>query len=152
MRHSSHAGSGGGVTQALSVKTSSLLYQLQTKIVMKLSGQVLKVKTGALRSSVNVEGSTEAGGIISGGVGIPARPTRPYALAHELGHSAPYQITAVRARALAFQMSTKATARTIFAQHVVQPPIPPRPFVHPVLEENRSEIIQQCADEIARVL
>jgi hypothetical protein len=114
MWHSSHAGSRGGVTQALSVKTSALLYQLQTEIVLKLSDQVLKVKTGALRSFVNVKGPTEAGGIISGGVGIPAGQTRPYALAHELGHSTPYQITPVRARPLAFQMSTKATARTIF--------------------------------------
>ncbi len=113
-------GLGSELTQALHVITAALLFQLQTKIVMKLSGRVLRVKTGALRSSVAVQPAppTEASGIIRGSVGIPHGPTYPYAAAHELGHSAPYQITALRAKALAFQLSTKQKALTIFAHHV----------------------------------
>src|ERR1700733_4126892 len=106
---------GSQLSQALSVKTNALLFQLQTKIVMKLSGQALRVKTGALRSSVAVQNATEAGGIIRGSVGIPqGGTTYTYGRAHELGVSAPYEIVATRARALAFQMSTKNKMKTIF--------------------------------------
>jgi len=135
---------GSQLTEALTVKTNALLVQLQTKIVTKLSGQVLKVKTGALRSSVAVQNATEAGGIISGSVGIPqGGTTYTYGRAHELGFSSPYQITAVRAKALAFQLSTKAKARTVFAQHVTHPPIPPTPFVSSTFEENGEWVMDE---------
>jgi hypothetical protein len=140
------------LTQALTVKTHALLFQLQTKIVMKLSGQVLKVKTGALRSSVNVEGPTEAGGVISGSVGVPHGPTYTYGRSHELGFSAPYQITAVRAKALAFQMSTKQKALTIFARHVTHPPIPATPFVSSTFDENGEWVMGELRKTVAEVL
>jgi len=143
---------GSQLTQALSVKTNALLFQLQTKIVMKLSGQVLKVKTGALRSSINVEGPTEQGGTIRGSVGVPHGPTYTYGRAHELGVSAPYEIVATRARALAFQMSTKNKMKTIFAKRVLHPAIPSTPFISSVLEENGEWVMQELAKTVREVL
>jgi hypothetical protein len=143
---------GSQLTQALSVKTNALLFQLQAKIVMKLSGQVLKVKTGALRSSINVEGPTEQGGTIRGSVGVPHGPTYTYGRAHELGVSTPYQITAVRAKALAFQLSTKAKARTIFRHHVTHPPVPATPFVSSTFEENSEWVMDELRKTVAEVL
>jgi hypothetical protein len=145
-------GLGSQLTQALSVKTNALLYQLQTKIVMKLSGQVLKVKTGALRSSVNVEGPTEAGGIIRGSVVMRHGPTYVYGRAHELGVSAPYEIVATRAKALAFQLSTKNNMKTIFAQHVTHPAVPPTPFVSSTFEENDEWVMDELRRTAAEVL
>jgi hypothetical protein len=145
-------GLGSQLTQALNVKTRALLFQLQTKIVMKLSGQVLKVKTGALRSSVNVDGPTEDGEVISGSVGIPHGPTYGYGAAHELGHSAPYQITAVRAKALAFQLSTKNKMKTLFAHHVKHPRIPPTPFVASVFDENGEMVMDELRKTVNEVL
>jgi hypothetical protein len=143
---------GSELTQALSVKTHGLLFQLQTKIVLKLSVQVLKVKTGALRSSVNGQGPTETAGLISGSVGIPHGPTYKYGVAHELGHSAPYRITAVRAKALAFQLSTKANMKKIFAHSVQHPPIPPTPFVSSVFEENDEWVMDELRKTVAEGL
>jgi hypothetical protein len=144
---------GSELTKQLTVKTNALLVQLQTKIVMKLSGQVLKVKTGALRSSVAVQNATEAGGIIRGSVGVPqGGTTYTYGRAHELGVSAPYQITAVKARALAFQMSTKNKMETIFAQHVTHPPIPPTPFVSSTFEENGEWVMDELRKTVNEVL
>lgn len=146
-------GLGSQLTEALSVKTNALLVQFQTKIVMKLSGQVLKVKTGALRSSVAVQNATGAGGIIRGSVGIPqGGSTYTYGRTHELGFSAPYQITAVKARALAFQMGTKNKMKTIFAQHITHPPVPPTPFVSSVFEENGEWVMDELRKTVAEVL
>jgi hypothetical protein len=145
-------GLGSELTKQLTVKTHALLVQLQTKVVMKLSGQVLKVKTGALRSSVNVEGPIEAGGIISGSVGIPHGPTYTYGRAHELGVSAPYEIVATRAKALAWQMSVKGKMKTIFSQYVTHPAVPPTPFVSPTFEENDEWVMDELRKTVAEVL
>jgi hypothetical protein len=133
---------------ALTVKTSAILFQLQAKIQAKLSGEVLKVKTGALRSSVSVSGPVVEGGTIRGSVGIPEGPTSGYARIHTLGHSGAYEIIATKRRALAFMLDGKKT----FAKRVSHPSIPATPFVHPALEESREEIIRQMAETVADVL
>jgi hypothetical protein len=133
---------------ALTVKTSAILFQLQAKIQAKLSGEVLKPQTGALRSSVTVEGPTVEGGIIRGSVGVAEGPTSGYARIHTLGHSSVYEIMAVKRKALAFMLDGKKT----FVKRVSHPSIPATPFVHPALEESREEIIRQMAETVADVL
>jgi hypothetical protein len=137
------------IIAALTVKTSAILYQLQAKIAAKLSGEVLKPRTGALRATVNVEGPTVEGGIIRGSVGIPEGPTHGYAMVHTLGTGGrAYEVMAVKRRALAFMLDGKKS----FARRVSHPPIPATPFVHPALEERREEIIRQYAETVAAVL
>jgi hypothetical protein len=138
----------GQIIEVLTVKTSAILFQLQAKIQAKLSGEILKPQTGALRSSVTVEGPTVDGAVIRGSVGVAEGPTSGYARIHTLGHSGVYEIIATKRRALAFMLDGKKT----FAKRVSHPAIPAKPFVHPALEENRSEIIQELAQAVASVL
>jgi hypothetical protein len=135
---------------ALSVKVNALLFQLQTKIIMKI-GQSLKRRTGALVNSVKVlEQATPEK--ISGSVGIPHGQTYPYAAAHELGHEGAYRITATRAKALAFQLSVKANAEKVFARYVTHPPIPALGFVSSTREENREDILRELQETVNEVL
>lgn len=133
---------------ALTVKTSAILFQLQAKIQAKLSGEILNVKTGALRASVNVQGPSVEGSVIRGSVGIPEGPTSGYARIHTLGHSGAYEIMSVKAKALAFMLDGKKT----FAKRVWHPEIPARPLVHPTLDENREQVIQELGQAVADVL
>lgn len=135
---------------ALTVKTSAILFQLQSKIVAKLSGEVLKVKTGALRSSVTVQGPVVEGGVIRGSVGIPEGPTHGYAMIQTLGTGGrAWEIINVKRKALAW---AGADGKMAFARRVMHPPLPPRPFVRPALEESREEIIRELAQIVADVL
>jgi len=134
---------------ALTVKTSAIPFQLQAKIQEKLSGEILKPQTGALRASVNVEGPAVEAGIIRGSVGIAqGGPTSGYTRIHTLGHSGAYEIIATKRKALAFMLDGKKT----FAKRVSHPAIPARPFVHPTLDENREQIIQELGQAVADVV
>jgi hypothetical protein len=137
--------------EVLYTKVQAITYQLQNKVVAKLSGDVLKVKTGTLRESVTAN-TTDAGGVITGTVEAGKGASHPYAMAHTLGHAGAYQITATRSRALAFQLSVKQGAEKVFARYVKHPPIPPTPVVHPTLEESRDEIITALGQVVADVL
>lgn len=138
------------IIDALTVKTSAILFQLQVKIQAKLSGEVLKVKTGALRSSVSVSGPVVEGGIIRGSVGIPEGPTHGYAMIHTLGTGGrAYEVMSVKAKVLAW---ASTEGKMAFARRVMHPAIPAKPFVHPALEESREEIIRQMAETVAQVL
>jgi hypothetical protein len=138
------------IIAALTVKTSAILFQLQGKIVAKLSGEVLKVKTGALRSSVTVQGPVVEGGIIRGSVGIPEGPTHGYAMIHTLGTGGrAYEVMSVKAKALAW---ATGEGKMAFARRVMHPTIPAKPFVHPALEESREEIIRELGQAVADVL
>lgn len=136
---------------ALSVRINALLYQLSAKIVAKIGQVGLKRRTGALVNSVTVtEQATPEK--LSGSVGIPHGPTYPYAAAHELGHAGAYRITATRAQALAFQLSTKANAKKIFAKYVTHPPIPALHFVSSTAEESRDWVLEELQKTVAEVL
>jgi hypothetical protein len=142
---------GSQLRAALSVKVNALLYQLQTKIIMKIGQVGLKRRTGHLVGSVTVmEQATPEK--LSGSVGIPHGPTYPYAAAHELGHSAPYEIVATRAKALAWQMSVKGKMQTMFARSVVHPAIPARGFVSSTREEARDWVVEELQKTVQEVL
>jgi phage gpG-like protein len=134
--------------EVLFAKVSALTYQLQTKVIGKLSGQVLKVETGTLRSSVTANTSTD-GTVITGTVEAGKGPSHSYAMIHTMGHEGAYKIMASKSRVLAWQTSVKEKA---FAYFVTHPPIPAKPFMADTLNESREQIRNELAQAVADVL
>ena len=137
--------------EVLSVKVQALTYVLQGKVVAKLSGEVLKRRTSTLAGSVTAVTRTDARTIL-GTVEAGEGASHVYAMAHAVGVSRPYEIVATRAKALAFQMSVKEKAITVFAKRVTHPPIPATNFMWNTLDENRDEIITELGRTVADVL
>lgn len=132
----------------LSVKLAAITQMLASKIVSdKLSGQVLHRRTGVLSGSVHATPVSDDGTVIRGSVEAAGGPAA-YGKVHEFGTSGRgWEIRNVKAQALAFQLSTK-----VFAKRVFHPALPARPFMSTTLEENRQQIIDELAAEVARVL
>src|ERR1700758_1241668 len=98
----------------VTTKLRGLMFMLASKIqAEKLSGQVLKVRTGILRGSVRTLPVTVAENTISSGVASSSGPAF-YGKIHEVGGSRAYQIFAVKARALQFMQGSK----TVYAQNI----------------------------------
>jgi phage gpG-like protein len=99
---------------------------LQKKIQdEKLSGQVLKVRTGSLRSSINTE-VTNTATRIEASVGANVK----YAAVHEYGVDHPWTIWA-KGRALRFELG----GRVLFRKSVRHPPLPERSFLRSALAD-----------------
>jgi phage gpG-like protein len=109
----------------------------------KLSGQVLKVRTGTLRRSIGHDVFDDGAGIV-GAVSTPIK----YAPPHEFGATIPARIVeAKRAGALRFQIGGKF----VFAKRVNIPSfkLPERSFMRSALADMDAEIrtdLQQAAD------
>lgn len=136
--------------EVLYTKVQALTFMLQTKVIGKLSNDVLHVRTGVLRGSVNANTTTD-GSKITGNVSSSGGPAW-YGRLHEFGVPHAWEIVATKSRALRFQMGVKANARAAFARSVVHPPLPQRSFMRSTLEENREEITQALARAVADVL
>lgn len=137
--------------EVLFTRVQKLAYMLQGKVVAKLSGEVLKRRTGILAGSVTATTTTD-GSTILGTVEAGKGASHSYAMIHTLGHEGAYKIMAMNKRALMWQMSVKAGAEKVFVRSVTHPTIPATPFVWPTLDENRAEIIQEIARTVADVL
>ena len=136
------------VVQMLSVALNKLLFQLETKIRVKLSGEVLKVRTGVLRSSVHaipaeLKGPTSIVGIVESSSGPSF-----YGKIHEHGGVRPYEIFAVNQRALSFLKD----GRRVFAQSVQHPPLAARPFMSTALAEEETRIREELNAAIQKVI
>lgn len=127
------------VRQTLSVVMKRIWLDLQASVVRtKLSGQVLKRRTGVLASSISVGGpqtasefqetSTEITGIVGTRV--------HYAAVHEYGGQKDYVIEPSSAKALRFQMG----GRTVFAKRVHHKALPERSFLRSTLNDKSSQI------------
>lgn len=126
------------LTEILSVKLRALMFLLAGKIqAEKLTGQVLKVRTGILRGSVHADPVRTEGPIIIGTVGA-ANPPATYGALHETGVPHSWAIHATRARALSFLVASQAKA--IARVTVRHPALPARPFMEPSLAENAETI------------
>ena len=136
--------------QVLFTRVQMLTLMLSSKVVAKLSNQVLHVRTGVLRGSVNANTTDEAARI-TGTVQSSAGPAF-YGRFHEFGVPHAWQIVASRSKALAFQLSVKQNAQKVFAKSVVHPPLPERSFMRSSLDESREEIIRQVAESVVQVL
>ena len=121
-----------------------LAQQLQRKIqTEKLSGQVLGVRTGALRAGIDYD-VDDSGAAMTVTVGS----TAPYARFQEYGTSSSYQILPRTARALAFPWK----GETRFFKKVTHPPLPERSFLRSALADFGPEIAAGTADAIDAAL
>src|ERR1700689_2802677 len=100
--------------EVLYARTQALTYMLQTKVIGKLSNDVLHVRTGVLRGSVNANTTTD-GTTITGTVQSSGGPAW-YGKVHEMGVPHAWEIVATKSRALRFQMGVKANAQAVFAK------------------------------------
>jgi hypothetical protein len=133
------------IVNAIEGRLNAVLYQLAAYIVReKLSGQMLKRRTGILAGSVRVEAAKIIGTQIIGKVHA-GEGTAFYGAILEEG-SAAHQIFAVKARALKFVTNGKE----VFAKSVMHPGTMAAPFMRSSLQENEANIrtqLQQALDE-----
>jgi phage gpG-like protein len=122
----------GRLHEGLARAVTRLGLELQRKVQEeKLSGQVLKVRTGSLRSSINTE-ITDTPAAITASVGTNIK----YAKAHEFGVDHPWLITAKARRALRFEIG----GRVIFRKSVRHQPLPERSFLRSALKDSAPAI------------
>jgi phage gpG-like protein len=121
-----------GVVQSGIVRAvTRLALELEALVKRKLSGDVLRVRTGVLRSSINNRVNQTATGVTAS-VGTNVS----YAKFHEFGVPHEWEIRPRSARALAFEIG----GRTIFAARVIHPPLPERSFLRSALREMEPRI------------
>jgi phage gpG-like protein len=138
----------GKLQADLTKRLTSLALQMQATIKQKLSGQVLKVRTGNLRDSIgyDVMSATDA---VTATV-FSDRSVR-YGAIHEYGgQTAPHVIQPRAGGVLAFQMGGK----TVFARKINHPgsKIPARPFMRPTLAEYRDRITDSMSAAVEESL
>jgi len=113
----------------------------------KLSGQVLKNRTGTLRRSITAHPPASTGTVITGRVGTNIE----YATIHEFGgKTAAHDIFPKRGRALAFNWKGKDV---VFAK--VRHPgstMPERSFMRTALNEMKPEILAEFEKAIMEVI
>lgn len=134
----------GKLQAALTKRLTSLALQMQATIKQKLSGQVLKVRSGNLRDSIDYDVQTGATSVIAT---IFSNTSVKYGRIHEYGGiTAPHVIEPRAGNVLAFEMG----GQTIFARRVNHPgsKIPARPFMRPTLAEYRVKIITSMNDAV----
>ena len=128
------------IEAALAAKAADLADRLRVHVVQdKLSGQVLKVRTGALRDSIQAEVALD-------GDRVKARVFSSgdvkYAAIQEYGgRTAAHEIRPDKAKALAFQ----AGGRTVFARIVHHPgsSIPEHAYLRSSLADYAGEIVSE---------
>lgn len=135
-----------GIRKALLAKVSALTLQLEARVKRKLSGVVLKVRTGRLRRSIFSKTYMDQSMVV--GMVASSGDVR-YARIHEYGgKTAPHVIRAKNGKALAFQMGGKQR----FAAYVNHPGsvIPARPYMRPSLAEMKPQINAGLEEAVAR--
>ncbi len=133
----------GLLLAALERGMQKAVFHVARRAKLALSGQVLKVRTGRLRSSVTTR-VLRRGSEIIGTVGTNVF----YGRIHELGRPGPWTIQAVRRRALAFT----AGGKRVIVRQVTHPGLKARPWLRPALTESRAEIEALFRAEIERAV
>ncbi len=137
------------VQAALSAKAAQLAQALAAHVTDdKLSGQLLKIRTGSLRASIGSEvaldGDQVAARVFSAG-------DVKYAAIQEYGgRTAPHDIVPQKAKALAFL----AGGKTVFARIVHHPgsAIPERSYLRSALADMAEEIIEELQAAVAAAM
>jgi phage gpG-like protein len=122
---------------------TKLAIELDAIVKRKLSGEVLNVRTGVLRSSTNYkirDSSTE----VTATEGTNVK----YAKFQELGVPHSWEIRPKTARALAFQVG----GQTIFRKSVTHPPLPARSFLATALKELEPKIRSDIAAAVGQAI
>lgn len=133
----------GRLQSGIARAVTKLALDLQRRTQQKLSGPVLKVRTGLLRSSINYQvkqSSTEVTATVGTNVF--------YGKIHEFGVPHSWEIRPRTARALAFEVG----GQTIFAMRVTHPPLPERSFLRSSLREMEPMIKSELEGAVAGVL
>jgi len=133
---------------ALNRKVTALTLKLEAKIKGKLSGEVLKVRTGNLRRSIHSRVEQTATSVT--GTALSSGDVK-YAGIHEYGgQTKAHIIEAKNGKALAFQMGGKQ----VFARRVHHPgsKIPERSYLRSSLKDMRDEIITGLNEAVAEVV
>ena len=127
------------LASALEREVLALGLKLSARVKEKLSGEVLKVRTGRLRRSIHLE-MERSSNAITAVVGTNVS----YARLHELGHHVPGHVVQVRqAKALRFL----EPGGVVFAKQVYVPPytLKQRSFLQSSLAEMTPEILQRLS-------
>jgi hypothetical protein len=135
------------IREALIARMTAVDTMLQSKIVGKLSGELLQQRTGKLSSSVRIVETTASATEIAGGVTAGGGPVN-YAAALEYGAKA-HIIQAINVKALAFMWQ----GRQVFFKSVNHPGNEAYAYMRGTLDENSENIqaeFQDAADEAAR--
>lgn len=131
--------------RALVRKVTTLGYKLEAKVKGKLSGDVLKVRTGALRRSIFFAMAESTSDAVKGKVASSGDVR--YAAIHEFGgRTPPHIIEPVKAKVLAFMVGGKQ----VFARRVNHPgsQMPQRSFLRSSLADMSGEISVGLKDAI----
>jgi phage gpG-like protein len=132
------------VHAALLRKVTELAFKLEAKIKGKLSGEVLHVRTGALRASIANQVTDTATAVT--GRAFSSGDVK-YAALHEWGGKIPaHEVVATKAQALAFVMGGKQ----VFAKRVQIPDVtmPERSFMRSSLADMKSEIVEGMTEAV----
>jgi len=133
---------------ACQISMARLVIALAARIKgQKLSGQVLKNRTGTLRRSITAHPPISTGTVITGRVGTNIE----YAMIHEFGGKTPaHDIFPKRGRALAFNWKGKDV---VFAKvHHPGSVFPERSFMRTALNEMKPEILAEFDKAIMEVI
>jgi hypothetical protein len=128
------------VMSVLSVKLNAILFQMQSKIVAKLSGEILHVRSGVLRASVHTVPAEVQGSKIIGGVESAGGPAM-YGKFQEFGSHA-HQILSVKKRALSFLTD----GQRVYARSVQHPGTRATAFMSSTLAEE-ADLIRAALEE-----
>ena len=133
------------VHAALLRKVTALDLKLEAKVKQKLSGEVLNVRTGALRRSIFGKVEDEPTRVVGK---VASSGDVKYAAIHEFGgKTAAHEIVAKNGQALAFMMGGKQ----VFFKKVNHPgsTMPERSFLRSSLGEMKDEIIGGIREAVA---
>lgn len=133
----------GALQSGIARAVTRLALELQRLVQQKLSGAVLKVRTGVLRSSINYQVERSATEVTAS-VGTNVQ----YARYHEFGVPHSWVIRPKSARALAFEVG----GQTIFAMRVTHPPLPERSFLRSSLREMEPRIKEELERAVSGVV
>lgn len=129
------------IIEQIRTTIKKLTFKLQAKIKNdKLTGQVLNVRTGRLRRSINVEFQELGDGLIQGLVGT----NTPYARIHEYGFNGEQQIKEhIQKRKQVFGRMLQSPIEITIRAHVRHINAPEKSFMRSALAELRPEIIEE---------
>lgn len=122
--------------------------KVKARAFMKVSGEVLKNRTGTLRRAINFR-VEDAGGRIVGTVGIKLR----YAAAHEYGFKGTVTVRAhLRMMKVAWGRPVKEPRKIEVGAHTMKMNLPERSFLRSSLRELRSDIIADMQASVAKAV
>lgn len=139
---------GSRIIQAIIRKMNSSMIALQAYIVTsKLSGQVLKHRSGKLANSIRVNQAEAEGATITASVQGAGGPAW-YGKLHEYGTDSPFTIRAINKKALHFVLGGK----DVFVKSVLHPPIKERSFMRTSFAERQTNIVESVREGFTEAL